>query len=149
MVHQSNTVKKGGNLSNSEQRRLWALAKVQNDEITQHFFNKVGSCFNQLQAPATHTKRIVIRINGQLEPAVLVISAKEIERIFEVTKRLMAKELLDKMDEIALNAYSSGDIVGFPYKSFSETVNLVLTSLIRELMQQASSGVIRFDPIDA
>ncbi len=135
MVHQSNSAKKGGNMTNSEQRRLMSLMKIQNDEVTHHFFNKAGSCFNQLQAPATHTKRIMIRHSGQSDASLFATPVGEIERIFGITKRLLAKEIIEFVDQIAMNTYSSGDIVGFPYKSFGETVHLVLTSLIRELLQ--------------
>ena len=56
----------------------------------------------------------------------------------------MAKETLAFLDEIALEVFNLGVIHIFPYKSFSETLNLVMVSLLRELIQNAKGAILSF-----
>lgn len=43
--------------------------------------------------------------------------------------------MLSLIDEQSMEIYSTGKIQIFPYKTFSETVNLVMVTLMRELLQ--------------
>ena len=52
--------------------------------------------------------------------------------------KFLAKDLLDFLDNLADDIFVSNTIKVFPYKSFSETLNLVLVSLLRELLHSQS-----------
>lgn len=55
--------------------------------------------------------------------------------IFDLVTKLLRKELLDFLDLVSLDVYISGVLKVFPYKSFSETMNLVMVSMLRELVK--------------
>ena len=59
-------------------------------------------------------------------------------------EQLLAKDTLAFLDEIALEVFNLGVIHIFPYKSFSETLNLVMVSLLRELIQNAKGAILSF-----
>ena len=50
--------------------------------------------------------------------------------------KFLDKTLLDYLDNLADDIFVSQTIRVFPYKSFSETLSLVLISLLRELLHQ-------------
>ena len=52
--------------------------------------------------------------------------------------KFLAKDLLDFLDNLADDIFVSNAIKIFPYKSFSETLSLVLVSLLRELLHSQS-----------
>jgi phosphatidylinositol 4-kinase len=61
--------------------------------------------------------------------------------IFDLVCRMLEKDLLSFLDGLALDVYVSGGVARFPYKSFSETLNLVMVSMLREVVK--SSGKSR------
>ena len=68
MVHQSNLSKRTHNMMSAEQRRLLAIQlKKQSQDLSDYLFNKVGSCFNQLQVQFTNTIRMVAEMGGKGE----------------------------------------------------------------------------------
>lgn len=129
MVHQSNTSGKRPTLMSAEQRRLLAL---NNEKPVTNFseimFNKVGACFNQLQMNLTTIHGI-----PAMKPP-----AKYIEEIFQISKRLLEKDLTLKLDKMAEEAALS--LISYPYKSFSEATNFITTSMLRELLQTSSGN---------
>ena len=73
--------------------------------------------------------------------------------IFDLVTKLLRKELLDFLDLVSLDVYISGVLKIFPYKSFSETMNLVMVSMLRELVKSelGSKTIINFmwnDPLN-
>lgn len=67
--------------------------------------------------------------------AQLLFPIAHLQAILALAKKLLTKEMLMYLDEQAQEIYASGKIQIFPYKTFSETVNLVMVTLLRELLQ--------------
>lgn len=60
---------------------------------------------------------------------------QHLQTIFSIAKKLLTKETLEHLDEQAGDIYSLHQIKSYGYKSFSETINLVMVTLLRELLQ--------------
>lgn len=58
-----------------------------------------------------------------------------LQQIFAFSKKLLAKEVLEYLDEKAGDIFALLQNKTFGYKSFSETTNLVAVTLLRELLQ--------------
>lgn len=94
---------------------------------TTYFFSKYGSSFNQfpnMRFYDTPEKKLKIQFKIQY-----------LQSIFAIAKKLLTKETLEHLDEQASDIYSLHQIKSYPYKSFSETINLVLVTLLREVLQ--------------
>ncbi|KAI5696346.1 hypothetical protein M8J75_011820 [Diaphorina citri] len=89
-----------------------------------HFFVKYGSSFNQY--PYTH----LTRTSNDLH-----LSVTQLQSVLSLAKQLLQPDLLTYLDAQASYVSSSGSIAMFPYRSFSETLNLVMVTLLRELLQ--------------
>lgn len=63
-----------------------------------------------------------------------------LQSIFAIAKRLLTKETLEHLDELASDIYSLHQIKSYGYKSFSETINLVLVTLLREVLQNETGN---------
>ena len=133
MVHQSNTAGKKSNLISAEQRRL-LTNEVTSPDMSEIMFNQVGSCFNQLQS--SNTKIAPKASDGSLEQN-MKIQPEYLEKMFKLCKKLLDKDLSQALDKFA-EAKNSPNYV---YKSFSEVLFFVATSLIRELLQSGNSVV--------
>lgn len=94
---------------------------------TTYFFAKFGSSFNQFPP---------LRINdpNDKKPAI-IFPDRHLATILALNKKLLTKEMLTLIDEQSLEIYTTGKIQIFPYKTFSETINLVMVTLMRELLQ--------------
>lgn len=96
-------------------------------DATTYFFSKYGSSFNQFPN---------MRFNETPEKKPRIqFSIQHLQTIFSIAKKLLTKEILDHLDEQANEVYLTQQIKSFGYKSFSETVNLVMVTLLRELLQ--------------
>nr|XP_029724592.1 phosphatidylinositol 4-kinase alpha-like [Aedes albopictus] len=58
-----------------------------------------------------------------------------LQAIFALAKKLLTKETLEHLDEQAGDIYSLHQIKPYGYKSVSETINLVMVTLLREILQ--------------
>lgn len=65
---------------------------------------------------------------------------QHLQSIFAIAKRLLTKEILEYLDEQASDIYSLHQIKSYGYKSFSETINLVLVTLLREVLQNQTGA---------
>ncbi|XP_067636083.1 phosphatidylinositol 4-kinase alpha isoform X2 [Eurosta solidaginis] len=96
-----------------------------------YFFTKTGSSFNQFpnmrlcETPTKAKKTFVVP----------PFPIQHLQTIFAVAKKLLTKETLEHLDEQASDIFALHQIKGYCYKSFSETLNLVLVTLLRELLQ--------------
>ena len=81
------------------------------------------------QAPLTKT-------NFKAQDGSVCFKEATIRNIFQMILKFLDKTLLDYLDNLADDIYVSQTIRVFPYKSFSETLSLVLISLLRELLHQ-------------
>lgn len=103
---------------------------------TTYFFAKYGSSFNQfpnMRFYETPEKSRLERIQFKIQ---------HLQSIFAIAKRLLTKETLEYLDEQASDIYSLHQIKSYGYKTFSETINLVLVTLLREVLQnQTGEGI--------
>lgn len=96
-------------------------------DSTTYFFSKYGSSFNQFQSMRSYeTPENKHKIQFKIQ---------YLQSIFAIAKRLLTKETLEHLDEQANDIYSLHQIKSYGYKSFSETINLVLVTLLREVLQ--------------
>ncbi|XP_041971459.1 phosphatidylinositol 4-kinase alpha isoform X3 [Aricia agestis] len=94
---------------------------------TTYFFHKFGSSFNQfpyMRFPESPEKRINVQFY-----------VTYLQSILSLAKKILTKDLLAFLDEEAEDIFASGQIQVFPYKSFSETLNLVMVTLLRDILQ--------------
>ncbi|CAH1183299.1 unnamed protein product [Phaedon cochleariae] len=92
-----------------------------------YFFSKFGSSFNQfphLRINETNDKR-----------ANIIFPQEHLYTILALSKKLLTKDMLMLIDEQSVEVNAIGKILIFPYKTFSETINLVMVTLMRELLQ--------------
>ena len=52
--------------------------------------------------------------------------------------------MIQSLDRIAYEVYIAGTLQRFPYKSFGEALNLVMTSLMRELLREKKGKTIHY-----
>lgn len=96
-------------------------------DITTFFFCKYGSSFNQfpylnIEPKEEDKQRINIPIN-------------HLQAVFAIAKKILTKDTLEYLDGQACDVYNLHQISPYGYKSFSETINLVMVTLLRELLK--------------
>ena len=57
-----------------------------------------------------------------------------LQTVLANAKKLLAKEVLAVLDVVATEVFASRQIKMFPYSTMRETVNLVMVTLLRELL---------------
>ena len=102
-------------------------------------FNKIGACFNQIQMPVTNIIKQRSGCNKEESDEPLTGNmkhpVKHMEDMFSLIKRLMDTNLCQSLDDIAEESASSAN----PYKSCTEAINFIATSMLRELLQTSCS----------
>lgn len=76
-----------------------------------------------------------MRFTDPEKKADILLPLSHLQTILTLAKKLLTKDMLSFLDEQSVEIYSTGKIVVFPYKTFSETINLVMVTLLRELLQ--------------
>ncbi|KAK0072236.1 hypothetical protein PV325_011661, partial [Microctonus aethiopoides] len=92
-----------------------------------YFFTRYGSSFNQFPQMRCNE-------NPDKRPGML-FSIIHLQSVLALAKKLLTKDILAFLDEESQQVYFSGQVQIFPYRSFSETMNLVMVALLRELLQ--------------
>ncbi|XP_064651813.1 phosphatidylinositol 4-kinase alpha-like isoform X3 [Lineus longissimus] len=100
-----------------------------------HFFNQVGSSFTRMKpwglAPVQHKTH-------------LIFSLSQLQTVLHVGKNVITKERLRLLDQIAGDTFLISKPHRFPYRSFSETIELVLVTLLRDLLNHQSDLSLTF-----
>ncbi|XP_076762003.1 phosphatidylinositol 4-kinase III alpha isoform X5 [Xylocopa sonorina] len=105
---------------------LQSYTSVPYDPAT-YFFSRYGSSFNQFPQ---------MRCNESPERrAGMQFNVVHLQSVLALAKKLLTKEILTFLDEEAQQVYNSGQVQIFPYRTFNETMNLVMVALLRELLQ--------------
>ncbi|KAF5285106.1 hypothetical protein FQA39_LY16795 [Lamprigera yunnana] len=107
-----------------------------NIDPSTYFFSTFGSSFNQfphLRTTETYESK-----------KKLLFSVKHLQHILALAKKLLTKEMLTFMDQQSIEVYAMGKIKVFPYKTFSETINLVMVTLLQELLQPQKELPVAF-----
>lgn len=115
---------------NKHKPQLHTYFSVPYDPRT-HFFTRYGSSFNQFP-----NMRVIDTPTKIQKPIIMPpFPIQHLQTIFSVAKKLLTKETLEHLDEQASDIFALHQIKGYCYKSFSETLNLVLVTLLREILQ--------------
>lgn len=117
-------------------KKLQSYTSVPYDATT-HFFSKYGSSFNQFQHMRLY--------ETPEKKSKIQFSIRHLQEIFAIAKKLSTKEILEHLDEQASDIFSLHQIKSYGYKSFSETINLVLVTLLREVLQNQTGKRISID----
>lgn len=98
-----------------------------------YFFTKIGSSFNQFSC-----MRLPTETNSKKRKIQFPINY--LQSIFAIAKKLLTKELLEHLDEQACDIFNLHQIKLFGYKSFSETINLVMVTLLKEILDNQTGN---------
>lgn len=104
------------------------LGLDQNCDVKTYFFCKFGSSFHQFQ-------NLRLSDAHDYRDRMILLSLDHLQAILAMAKKLLTKDMLAFLDEQSSEIYSTEKIITFPYKTFSETINLVMVTLLRELLQ--------------
>lgn len=113
-------------------KKLFSYYSVPYDP-TLYFFTKFGSSFNQF--PNMRSFEQDGDVESQQKREKIQFPINHVQQIFAFSKKLLAKEHLEALDERAEEVFAMLQNNTFGYKSFSETINLVIVTLLRELLQ--------------
>ncbi|RUS74514.1 hypothetical protein EGW08_017721 [Elysia chlorotica] len=93
------------------------------------YFNKIASSF-------TRTKPWGFEIIPEQDH--LKYREEQLDLILQVAKRILKKRVLAGLDHVLKDVLTSlsGKVVRFPYKSFSETISVVILTLLRDILEQ-------------
>lgn len=113
-------------------KKLFSYYSVPYDP-SKYFFTKFGSSFNQF--PNMRSFELDSDSESQSKRDKIQFPINHLQQIFAFSKKLLSKEFLEYLDEKAGDIFALLQNKTFGYKSFSETINLVVVTLLRELLQ--------------
>ncbi|XP_046360282.2 phosphatidylinositol 4-kinase alpha-like isoform X1 [Haliotis rufescens] len=104
------------------------------------YFNKVGSSF-------TRTKPWGFEIIPEQDH--LPFSSAHLQTLVSVAKRLLGKEVLKNLDTMVHDVLTDSslkciNLSRFPYKSYSETITVVIVTLLRDVLEQEKDLPLSF-----
>ncbi|VVC31966.1 Hypothetical protein CINCED_3A020388 [Cinara cedri] len=99
------------------------------NNMSNYFFFKYGSSFNQFP----YTRFTDSSIDHK--SSTLMFPLGHLQTVLSIAKKILTSDVLGFMDSLALEFHISGESKTFCYRSFSEILNLVIASLLRELLQ--------------
>ncbi|KAK3796327.1 hypothetical protein RRG08_021349 [Elysia crispata] len=93
------------------------------------YYNKIASSF-------TRTRPWGFEIIPEQDH--LKFTEEQLDLILQVAKRLLKKRVLGGLDHVLKDVLTSlnGKMFRFPYKSFSETISVVILALMRDILEQ-------------
>ncbi|KAG1666136.1 Phosphatidylinositol 4-kinase alpha [Nymphon striatum] len=110
-------------LDNKNERTLQSQSSIGYNPQT-YFFFKYGSSFGKIVPIGTEDYENPLKLN-----------INHLQAILAIAKKILAKDFLKFVDDQATDICTSGQVKIFPYKTFSESLNLVIVTLLRELLQ--------------
>ncbi|XP_074644001.1 phosphatidylinositol 4-kinase alpha-like [Tubulanus polymorphus] len=100
-----------------------------NDQMDTRFyyFNKVGSSF-------TKTKPWGFEIQVMTQKSYLSFTTLQLQTVLTLAKLVLRKDRMRHLDPQATEVFVTSRLRRFPYRTFSEAVELVLVTLLRDLL---------------
>lgn len=86
---------------------------------------------------------IVPRVLPSLILSNQLITSFQILEVFTLVGQTLKKELIQFLDRVANDVYMTSTLPRFPYKSFGESIHLVMISMMRELLS-SKKGLFNF-----
>ena len=77
---------------------------------------------------------IIPRVLPSLIPINQLITSFQVLEVFTLVGQTLKKELIQFLDRVANDVYMTSTLPRFPYKSFGESIHLVMISMMRELL---------------
>ncbi|KAK6191311.1 hypothetical protein SNE40_003034 [Patella caerulea] len=122
----------------SRESILSSSEKEEKQEVSSIYLNKVGASF-------TRTKPWGFEIIPEQDH--LEFCSAHLQTLVSVAKRLLNKDVLKNLDNIlkdTLAETEKHEIWRFPYKSFSETITVVVVTLLRDVLEQEKDLPAKF-----
>lgn len=110
---------------------------------TTYFFTKYGSSFNQFPNMRSFEHYNEDEQMKKSKPKIQ-FPINHLQTIFALSKKILTKEILEHLDEQAGDMYALNQIKPYGYKTFSETINLVMVTLLREILQNQTGNDYKF-----
>lgn len=110
-----------------------AQQQVKVYDLHEFFFTKYGSSFSSVEVD------IFLKETNNLH-----FSIVHLQSVFEAAKCVLNRDLLVSLDAISSEIFSKGELKQFPYKSFTETLTLVMLTLLKDLLQQQDDLPVSF-----
>lgn len=105
---------------------FWVDTELDLKSAARNVINKHGCSFVNL-SPKTPGIR-----------PIFALCFDEIQRLTDIVCKLLSDEVLSRLDVIAGEVFISGELRRFPYRTISETIQLVVVTLLRDVVSPFS-----------